>query len=56
VEIVECAVCQGAVTALDNLIQNKDVDTKIEELLEKSCNSVPAKYYEKVKKWPTSTV
>lgn len=47
-EVVECAVCQGAVKSLDTLLKNKKVDDEIEVLLEKSCNSIPAQYNERV--------
>lgn len=49
-EIVECAVCEGCVTSLETFLKDKVVDDEIEKLLEKSCHSVPARYYERCMK------
>lgn len=46
-EIVECAVCQGAIKAVDDILGNKKIDYDIVQDVEKICNTVPAKYYEK---------
>lgn len=47
-EILECAVCEGSVASLKSLLKNNDVDAKIELMLEKSCQSIPARFYERV--------
>jgi len=46
-EIVECAVCEGSVAALESLLKNKQVDEDIEQVLEESCHEVPARYYQR---------
>lgn len=48
VEVIECAVCQGAVQALDSLLDNAKVDEEIKVTLEKACNRLPSQYYKKV--------
>lgn len=47
-EILDCAVCQGSVTALEVLVKDKQVDDDIENFLYKSCQSVPARYNDRV--------
>lgn len=49
VEVLECAVCQGSVQALDSLLNNKNIDEDITETLEKACNMLPGEYYKKVR-------
>lgn len=49
-EIVECAVCQGAIKAVDDILGNKKIDYDIVQDVEKICNALPAKYYEKCEK------
>lgn len=49
-EIIECAVCQGALKTVDEILGNKQVDYDIVQDIEKICNTVPAKYYEKCEK------
>ncbi|XP_055542116.1 prosaposin isoform X1 [Wyeomyia smithii] len=49
-EIIECAVCQGAVEAVDKIIANEKIDHDIVQDVEKICNTVPAKFYEKCEK------
>lgn len=49
-EIIECAVCQGAIKAVDDILGNKKIDYDIVQDVEKICNTVPAKYYEKCEK------
>lgn len=49
-EIIECAVCQGAIKAVDDILGNKKIDYDIVKDVEKICNTIPAKYYEKCEK------
>ncbi|XP_055602732.1 uncharacterized protein LOC129751295 [Uranotaenia lowii] len=49
-EIIECAVCQGAVKTVDEILGNKEVDYDIVQDLEKICNTVPSQYFEKCEK------
>lgn len=49
-EIIECAVCQGAVKTVDDILGNKKIDYDIVQDVEKICNTVPAKYFEKCRK------
>uniref|UniRef100_A0A336LVF0 CSON002275 protein n=1 Tax=Culicoides sonorensis TaxID=179676 RepID=A0A336LVF0_CULSO len=46
-EIVECAICEGSVASLESVIKNKSIDFKIENMLEKSCHDIPARFYER---------
>lgn len=46
-EIIECAVCQGAIKTVEEILGNKKVDYDIVQDVEKICNTVPARYYEK---------
>ena len=47
-DIIECAVCQGAVYTLDHVLNNEQVDEDIEALVEKICTSFPSKFVKKV--------
>lgn len=47
-EVLECAVCHGATQALSSLLEDPKFDRKIENVVEKTCGLLPAKYYEKV--------
>jgi saposin len=46
-EVVECAVCHGAVQALDTIIADPKIDEDIDHVFEKACNQLPAKYNKK---------
>ncbi|XP_060524417.1 prosaposin [Cylas formicarius] len=43
-EIVECAVCEATVTAMDKILSNPKVDHDIEHVLEKACRALPKLY------------
>jgi saposin len=47
-DIIECAVCQGAVYTLDHVLNNEQIDEDIETLVEKICTSFPSKFVKKV--------
>ncbi|XP_058821417.1 uncharacterized protein LOC131683436 isoform X2 [Topomyia yanbarensis] len=49
-EIIECAVCQGAIKTVDEILANEKADYDIVQDVEKICNTVPAKFYEKCEK------
>ncbi|XP_058444014.1 uncharacterized protein LOC131425826 isoform X2 [Malaya genurostris] len=49
-EIIECAVCQGAIKTVDDILANQKIDYDIVQDVEKICNTVPAKFYEKCEK------
>jgi saposin len=46
-EVLECAVCHGTVSALDTVLDNAKADDEIDMILEKACNILPAKYNKK---------
>lgn len=50
VGILECTVCQAVVMAVDRVLSNPNVDKNIENILEKSCAIMPAKYYDRCSK------
>lgn len=47
-EVLECAVCHGTIQALDKILENPSVDEEIDEVLERACSDLPAKYYSRV--------
>lgn len=47
-EILECAVCEAFLAALESLLKNKEVDASIEHKLEQSCHSIPGRFYDRV--------
>lgn len=49
-EIIECAVCQGTIKTVDDILGNKKIDYDIVQDVEKICNTLPAKYFEKCQK------
>lgn len=44
-EILDCAVCEVVVMAVNKVLSNDKVDHDILHVVEKSCNLLPAKYY-----------
>lgn len=46
-EVVECAVCHGVVQALDTILEDPKIDDDIDNIFEKACNKLPAKYNKK---------
>lgn len=46
-DVLECAVCQGAVTVIDRLLEDPDFDRNLEEAVEKTCSVAPKLYMAK---------
>ncbi|CAK1540678.1 unnamed protein product [Leptosia nina] len=46
-EILDCAVCETVVMAVKKVLHNDKVDHNIVHIVEKSCNMLPAKYYDR---------
>ncbi|XP_035780742.1 uncharacterized protein LOC118460493 [Anopheles albimanus] len=44
-EIVECAVCQGAVKRLDELLSEIQIEQEVSKYANRICNELSAKYY-----------
>ncbi|KAM3963734.1 prosaposin isoform 2-T2 [Aphomia sociella] len=44
-EILDCAVCEVVVMAVNKVLSNDKIDHDILHVVEKSCNLLPAKYY-----------
>ncbi|XP_049291934.1 uncharacterized protein LOC125768384 [Anopheles funestus] len=44
-EIIDCAVCQGAVKALDELMDGDQMQEHITKYVDRICNALPAKHY-----------
>uniref|UniRef100_A0A182MZT0 Saposin n=1 Tax=Anopheles dirus TaxID=7168 RepID=A0A182MZT0_9DIPT len=44
-EVVECAVCHGAVEALDELLADGAVTEDVQKYADRICNALPSKYY-----------
>uniref|UniRef100_A0AAG5DVS2 Saposin n=1 Tax=Anopheles atroparvus TaxID=41427 RepID=A0AAG5DVS2_ANOAO len=44
-EIVECGVCQGTVSALDDLLASEKLEDQVAEYADRICNELPAKHY-----------
>lgn len=47
-EILECGICQVTVMALHKVLETDVATTDVEYVLEKACQAIPAKYYQKV--------
>uniref|UniRef100_U5ENL5 Putative saposin-related protein n=1 Tax=Corethrella appendiculata TaxID=1370023 RepID=U5ENL5_9DIPT len=48
-DIIECAVCHGAVDTLDHILKDKTIDTDIDDYVSQACNTkfMPKKYMKK---------
>lgn len=46
-DVVECAVCQGAVTIIDRLLEDPTFDRNLEQVVEKTCTVAPKLYKKK---------
>ncbi|CAH0714573.1 unnamed protein product, partial [Brenthis ino] len=46
-EILDCAVCETVVMAVKKVLGNDKVDRNIVHIVEKACNALPAKYYDR---------
>ncbi|GBP82642.1 hypothetical protein EVAR_48523_1 [Eumeta japonica] len=46
-EILDCAVCETVVMAVQKVLSNDKVDRNIVHIVEKSCNLLPARYYDR---------
>lgn len=46
-DVLECAVCQGAVTIIDKLFEDQDFDKDLEQVVEKTCAAAPRNYKNK---------
>jgi hypothetical protein len=51
-EVLDCAVCETVVMAVKKVMSNDRVDRNIVHVVEKACNLLPAKYYERVSNLP----
>ncbi|XP_053678850.1 uncharacterized protein LOC128729217 [Anopheles nili] len=49
-DVVECAVCQGTVNALDALLAGDQIQEHITTYVDRICNAVPAEHYEQCDK------
>lgn len=47
-EILDCAICETTVTALDKLLNNPKIDHAMEHVLKKACLALSTKHQEKV--------
>lgn len=46
-DVLECAICQGAVTIIDRLLEDEDFDKNLEQVVEKTCAAAPRLYKNK---------
>ncbi|CAH0559155.1 unnamed protein product [Brassicogethes aeneus] len=46
-EILECAICEGAVEAMKKILDNPRADHAVIHVMEKTCRAMPQKYREK---------
>lgn len=46
-DVLECAVCQGAVTVIDRLLEDPNFDRDAEKVVEKTCSVAPKLYKSK---------
>ena len=46
-DVLECAVCQGAVTIIDRLLEDPNFDRNLEQAVEKTCQVAPRIYKKK---------
>jgi len=47
IEVIECAICHASTQALAKILEDPDNDRSIENIIEKICTKIPAKYYER---------
>jgi saposin len=48
-DVFTCAICKGVVKGLDSIVEDPKVDTKIVEIEENLCKTIPGEYKEKVR-------
>lgn len=43
-EIRRCTVCEAAVDVMDKIVQNNNINKKLEHIIEKTCRGLPEEH------------